>query len=231
MEMPKLEVVKFASVVVVSILIGALLGGHLFTLITSEFPGPGPGFSQKVTIQVHSTTTINTQEPERFISGPLSIIPQLVTCYWSAAGQMIRELNGSYSILWSRHAGVLTNDGKDWLENQISGSPSAATIAKWIALTRDAHAPAATDEKLWAEIDTGGGLDKAAGTYSNTDVGTWTVTYQFTADAAYVAVQATGLHWTTTGSENNTMLCSDTFAPVTLANGDKVTITWSLSVA
>ena len=225
------RVMGFAVVGLVGLMLGGVLWGNLFTLVTGEFPGPGPGFGQQMTLSVDTETKITTSSPERFVTGPFSSVPQLVVWYWSATGQMVQGDDGLYTIAWSRHAGVLTNDGADWVEDQLSDSPSAATIAKWIALTRDAHVPAAADERLWAEIDTAGGLDKAEGAYASTGVGVWTVFKQFTADTDYVDVQATGLHWTTTGSENNTMLCADTFAPVTLASGDKISITWTITLS
>jgi hypothetical protein len=220
-----------AVVGVSCLLVGAFFGGNLLTFVTGEYGGVGPGFMQQIGMKVDTTAMINTAHPENYMSGMARVLAPLTSFIWQATGKMWVEADGSYTIFWSRHAGVLTNDGKDWLEDQISDSPSAATIAKWIALTRNSHAPAAGDHRLWNEIDTAGGLDKVEGTYASTGVGTWTVIKQFTADTDYVAVQATGLHWTTTGMENGTMLCADTFTPVTLANGDKLTITWSLSIA
>lgn len=222
---------KYIAVLTIGLVAGGLLWGNLFTFATGELNGVGPGFGQQIGLKVDTVTTITTSDPSRYTGQSVPAASWLVERIWQLTGKMWMEPTGEWTILWSRHAGVLMNDGKDWLEDQISDTPSAATIAKWIALTRDAHTPVATDERLWAEIDTGGGLDKAEGTYASTGVGTWTVTKQFTADAAYIDVQATGLHWTTTGSENNTMLCADTFTPVTLANGDKVTVTWTVTIS
>jgi len=227
----KTAVAGFAAVGIVGLILGGLLMGNLFTFITGEYGGVGPGFGQQIGFRTDTSTVINTLNPENYMVGVEYMLAPLTSVVWQATGKMWQEPDGTYSIFWSRHVGVLMNDGADWIEDQLSDSPSAATIAKWIALTRSSHSPAAADHRLWSEIDTAGGLDKAEGAYASTGVGTWTVIKQFTADAAYVAVQATGLHWTTTGSENNTMLCADTFAPVTLASGDKITVTWTIQVS
>ncbi len=214
------------------IVLGALLGGNLFTFITGEYSGVGPGFGQNIGFKVDTVTKINTKTPEYYVTGPLRIIaPWLITWTWQFTGKMWVEPDGSYTILWSRHAGVLFNDGKDWIEDQISDSPSAVDISKYISLSRSSASPAATWSKIFDEINTGGGLDRVAGTYASTGVGQWTVTKQFTADAGYTNVQLTGLCWDDTDDSNDTTLCADTFTPVTLANGDKITVTWTITVS
>jgi hypothetical protein len=217
----------FVAVASISILMGAFLGGNLFTLITGEFPGPGPGYGQQLSMKVDSETLITTASPERFTG---FIVPQLELWYWSATGRMIPNSDGTYNILWSRHAGVLTTIGKNWIEDQISDSPST-TPAAYISLSRNVTAPAAAWTIIPAEIDTGGGLDRTGGTYTSTGDGVWTVAHQFTADAGYTAVQLTGLQWSDTDSADNTLLCADTFASTTLANGDKITVTWTITVS
>jgi len=216
----------FAVVGVIGLMLGGIFWGNLFTLITGEFPGPGPGFSQAIGVHVDITTTINTMEPERFVSGSLSFIPQLVTWYWSATGQMWQEPDGSYSILWSRHAGVLTTIGKNWIEDQMGDSPSADP-AKWIALSCNVTAPSAAWTQIPNEIVVNG-LERAAGTYASTGNGVWTESKQFTASGAHVSVQLVGIQWADAGDNN--LLWADTFAPVTLANGDKLTITATTTV-
>lgn len=217
----------FVAVASISILMGAFLGGNLFTLITGEFPGPGPGYGQQLSLKVDSETVITTMYPERFAT---FIIPQLEVWYWGATGRMTTNVDGSFNIAWSRHAGVLTTIGKNWIEDQISDSPSA-TPAAYIALSRNVTAPNAAWTIIPAEINTGGGLDRTVGTYTSTGNGVWTVAKQFTADAGYTAVQLTGLQWSDTDAEDNTLLCADTFTATTLAVGDKITVTWTLSVS
>jgi hypothetical protein len=220
-----------AAVGIAGLMLGALMWGNLFTFVTGEYGGVGPGLlGQSFGLKVDTTTVITTSDPGRYVKSPIGAVKWLTLQVWTLTGKMWVEPTGEYSIFWSRHAGVLLNDGKDWLEDQISDSPSATTIAKYISLTMNAHSPAAGDHKVFNEINTGGGLDRTGGTYTSTGVGTWTVAYQFTADAGYSNVQTTGLCWDDTDALNGTTLSIDTFAPVTLAASDKITVTWTCSV-
>jgi hypothetical protein len=221
-----------AAVGIAGLMIGALVWGNLFTFVTGEYSGVGPGLmaSLSSSVKVDTVTTITTSDPGRLVGSDSGVVQWLTLQVWQLTGKMTPSADGRWDILWSRHAGVLTNDGKDWLEDQIADSPGA-TPAVYVALTRDAHVPAAGDHGLWSEINTAGGLDRVTGTYSSTGVGTWTVVKAFTADAGYTDVQATGLHWSDTDDDNNTMLCGDTFAPATLAASDTITVTWTLSVS
>ena len=223
--------VGFAAVGIAGIIMGALLWGNLFTIITGEVNGAGPGLMASLTssVKVDTTTVITTSHPENYVT--FKALPQIELWIWQATGRMTPSADGRWDIFWSQHAGVLTNDGKDELEKQISGVVVNTEINKYVSVSRSDHAPSATDHKLWSEIDTGGGLDRVTGTYASTGVGTWTVIKAFTADATYTAVQCTGLCWDDTDSLNGTTLCIDTFAPATLAASDTLTVTWTLSIA
>jgi hypothetical protein len=223
--------VGFAVVGIAGIMLGALVWGNLFTFITGEVGGVGPGFMQTIGFKTDTITVLNSADPGKWVDSDSGIVRWVTLQIWQFTGKMWAEPDGTYSVFWSRHAGVLTNDGKDQLEKQISGVTVAAEVNKYISVSRSNHAPAAGDHILWSEINTGGGLDRAAGTYASTGVGTWTVALQFTADAGYAAVQCTGLCWDDTDGLNGTTLCEDTFAPVTLAASDKITVTFTCSIA
>jgi hypothetical protein len=142
---------------------------------------------------------------------------------------MTQEADGSYSILWSHHAGVLTTLGKNYIEGKIGDAAYASNtkFANKTSLSSFAGAPAATWLSVYNEIVDGNGLARTEGAYASTGDGVWTITKQFTASGAYTDVQLTGLNWSTA---NSTLLCADTFTPVTLASGDKLTITWTITV-
>lgn len=123
------------------------------------------------------------------------------------------------------NAGVLTTIGKNWIEDQMGDSPSADP-AKWISVSNDAGAPAVGWTEIPVEI-AANGLTRAAGTYASAGDGVWTISYQFTATGAQ-SCQLTGLQWADAGDNN--LLGADTFASVTLANGDKLTVTWTITV-
>jgi hypothetical protein len=230
MELRSRSAALVAVVGVAGLMLGALFGGNLFTLISGEYGGVGPGFMQKIGLKVDTVTTINTLHPENYMTGMERMLSPVVSFIWQLTGKMWIEPDGTYTIFWSRHAGVLYNGGADWIEDQISDSPDT-TPAAYISLSSSAHAPTAADHNIWGEINTAGGLDRVGGTYASTGTGAWTVTHQFTADTTYTNVQLTGLNYSDTDASNNTILCADTFTPVTLATNDKLTITWTVGVS
>lgn len=125
------------------------------------------------------------------------------------------------------NAGVLTTTGKNWIEDQLGDSPSTDP-AKWISLSTNSTSPSVAWTQIPQEI-VSGGLERAAGTYASTGDGNWTISYQFTASDTHTDVRLTGLQWASSGDNN--LLASDTFTPVTLNSGDKLTITWTCSVS
>ncbi|HEV8404791.1 MAG TPA: hypothetical protein VGQ13_02680, partial [Nitrososphaera sp.] len=72
------------------------------------------------------------------------------------------------------------------------------------------------------------GLQRALGAYSHT-VGTdnWTISKTFTATGSLTAVQKAGLF---TANSGPIMMAENTFASVNLANGDQLTITWTIDL-
>ena len=70
----------------------------------------------------------------------------------------------------------------------MAGAASATAVAKWVALTANTVAPAATDTALTGEIVTAG-LTRKVGTYAHTTgAANYTLTTTFTAVAADVPV-------------------------------------------
>lgn len=147
-----------------------------------------------------------------------------INVYVQRAGSDVIETIKDGVLL--NNAGVLTTIGKDWIEDQLGDSPSTDP-AKWISLSSDAGSPAAGWTEIPVEI-AASGLTRAAGTYTSTGSGVWTIHHQFTATGAVNDVQLTGLQYAVSGDGN--LLGADTFAAVTLANGDKLTVTWTITV-
>jgi hypothetical protein len=130
---------------------------------------------------------------------------------------------------------MLTNAGKDVVAAQVSGAASATAVAKYMALTANATAPAAGDTTLTAEITTaGGGLLRTAATYAHTTgTATYTLTKTFTAngsDALPVTIAKIGvLDATSAGNLVYETLLSST---ATLSvSGDNVTITDTITIS
>lgn len=138
----------------------------------------------------------------------------------------LQRVGDPMPVYWDHHAGTLTTIGKNWIEDQMGDSPSTDP-AKWVSVSLDGGAPAAGWTEIPAEI-VADGLSRAAGTYASTGDGVWTIIYQFTASDTHVDVQLTGLQWADAGDGN--LLGADTFTPVTLNNGDKLTVTWTITV-
>ncbi|AIC14278.1 phage tail fiber protein [Nitrososphaera viennensis] len=132
-------------------------------------------------------------------------------------------------IYHSEDHNLITNAGKDFIAQQIGASTGLASEgAHYIALTTDGTAPAATDTTLASEI-TSGGLARASGTYAHTSgTNTFTVSNTFTASATHTNVQKAGLF---TASSGGTMMAENTFTAVSLASGDQLTITWTITLS
>jgi hypothetical protein len=93
---------------------------------------------------------------------------------------------------------MLVNSGRDFVAKQLAGSASATAVAKFVAITANATAPAAGDTTLTGEITTaGGGLIRQTGVYAHTNgTATYTITSTFTAngsDALPVTIAKRGI--------------------------------------
>lgn len=139
----------------------------------------------------------------------------------------IQRVGESEPTFWSHHAGTLTTLGKNWIEDQMGDSPSTDP-AKWISLSLSTDTPSAAWTQIPAEI-VAGGLERAAGTYASTGDGVWTIEYQFTASATHTDVQLCGFQYAVSGDNN--LLWADTFTPVTLNSGDKLTVTGTTTIS
>lgn len=127
----------------------------------------------------------------------------------------------------SHHAGVLTNHGKDWITDKLGGAGSYWGLnGTFIAVSNSTDAPSAAWTVIPAEITTGG-LGRATGSYVDTGTGTWNITKTFSISGSNDARLA-GLYYNATG---NSLICSDTFTPVSVSNGDSLQVVWSNTVS
>lgn len=135
-----------------------------------------------------------------------------------------------WQVMCENVPNTLTNNGKDFIEQQISGTSNVSQCI-YIALSETTDTPVlATWLKVPSEI-TVADLTRHSGTYTSTGTGTWTVIYTFTAENAYT-VRVTGLHWKTTSNSDGNMLAAVIFtSPVTLASGDSLQVTWSGTIS
>jgi len=122
---------------------------------------------------------------------------------------------------------VITDAGKDFISAQLGSTSPGTNGANYIALSSDTGGADAADTTLAAEITTGG-LARSQGDYAHTGgEDTFTVTETFTASATHTDVQLAGLF---TASSAGTMMAENTFTSVSLANGDQLTITWTITL-
>ena len=127
-----------------------------------------------------------------------------------------------------------TTVGTDFAAAQLAGAASATAVAKWMALTANATAPAAGDTTLTAEIATAsGGLVRAVATYAHTGgTNTYTLSNTFTAnanDTLPVTVAKIGVF---TATSSGTLVFETLLsATATLtASGDQVTVTQTVTL-
>lgn len=203
----------------------SLFGGNILYALTGEYPTIGAGFTSRAIVKADVETYITTSTPERYLTGLAAVYPPLGLRYLTLTGLMTQLEDGTYKILITRHAAVLTTIGKNYIEDQLGDSAGAE--ADYIALSNDATEPTAAYTQLVDEI-AANGLTRAQGTYASTGDGTWTITKEFTASGAQ-SCRTTSLNWSASGDNN--MLFGDDFSSVTLANADKITIVFSLSVS
>ena len=142
--------------------------------------------------------------------------------------QAIHRNSDGVMIGFSEHAGTLTTIGKNWIEDQISDSPNATSIAKYISLSNNAGAPGVAWTEIPEEI-AANNLTRSMGVYASTGDGVWTVTYTFTASGNQ-ACQLAGLQWDSTDESDNNLLCADQMTAVSMVAADTLQITWTITV-
>jgi len=127
-------------------------------------------------------------------------------------------------------AGTLTTIGKNWIEQQISGTINATEQALYLADSNDAGAPSAAWTELPTEI-TSNGLERTTGAYASTGDGTWNVTDTKSVTGTQ-STQLWGIHWKTyADAPDNNLLASDSGpAQKNCVNGDTLKETWQITV-
>lgn len=140
----------------------------------------------------------------------------------------IRRADGSVEDLgWSEN--LRTNAGRDW-QAAVMGSGTQPAAARYIALTTDATAPAATDTALTGEITTFG-LARALGAYAHTaGAQTYTISVTFTvaAGGSFTTIVKAGLF---TAATAGTMAFETLLnLAATLGEGDQMTVTWTVDL-
>lgn len=126
---------------------------------------------------------------------------------------------------------LITNGGKDWLANIMSATSGPPAQANYIGLTANSTAPAATDTSLTSEINASG-VSRLQGTFAHSNgTNTYTLTGVWTASGTVASIQKAGLF---NASSSGTMVFETAFpvspGPITLASGDQLTLTWTITL-
>jgi hypothetical protein len=124
----------------------------------------------------------------------------------------------------------ITNAGKDFISAQIGSNTTGSNGANYIALSTTAFSSDPTATTLAGELSGGAanGLARAQGTYSHTNgQASYTVSKTFTATGTLNNVQSAGLF---NAASTGTMMARNGFTAVSLANGDQLTITWTITL-
>ncbi|MCI0584110.1 MAG: hypothetical protein L0227_14705 [Chloroflexi bacterium] len=108
--------------------------------------------------------------------------------------------------------------------------PSAR--ARYIALSENATAPAASDTTLAGEITTGG-LTRTLGTYAHTDnATTYTLSKTYSVTASFPALHKAGLFTASTLTAAGILLFASVLnQDANVANGDTLTATWTVTLS
>jgi hypothetical protein len=120
-----------------------------------------------------------------------------------------------------------TDAGEDFLHAQVyTNTVSGTRGANFIAVSSNTVAPAASDTTLAGEITTNG-LGRAQATPAHSaGTNTTTIEITFTASGAHSNVQKTAIF---NASTSGTMPHVNTFTATTLASGDELRVTWTIT--
>lgn len=175
-----------------------------------------------------------------------ALVSNLTTDNFPVHGYVtVSVMRDGQEIYHNEDHNLITTAGLDFIRGQLGATSGIGTNgANYIGLSTNTNAPAANDVCLSttaggstsAEITTGG-LARSQGAYAEVSTNQFTITETFTASASHTAVQKAGLFTaaasgdTCAGSDDGTMVAENTFTSVSLASGDQLTITWTITLS
>jgi hypothetical protein len=130
---------------------------------------------------------------------------------------------------WNAADGVATTPAGT---NSFIVAPGGAAAFRFVALTTNATAPAATDTTLTGEITTGG-CGRALGTYAHTlGAATLTLTKAFSVSATFTAIHKAGVFSALSSAGADPMIYSTALnLDATVGSGDTLTLTWTATLS
>lgn len=164
----------------------------------------------------------------------IKVGPNMVNVKVWRAGCLPVKSTACLALDYTSH-NLKTTGGIDFLSNVISTTGTQPAVAKFLALSTDATAPAAGDCAagsvactLTSEVTTNG-LARIAGTYAHTNgTSTYTLTNTWTATGTVTSVQKAAVF---NAVSSGTMVFENTFTAVTLNVNDTIQVTWTITIS
>jgi hypothetical protein len=207
--------------------------GHGRDMIAGSMGGVLPAGGQGSPLTAISATTATvtgTPYTTNQLAGMRIVIP--------VTGLTTRPVYGN---IISNTTSVITVDGWWDISTEAIGTTPAATSAfvilpgygsgRYMALTQDAAAAAATDTALASEITTGG-CARALAAYAHTlGQSTYTLTKAFSVTSTFAAIHKMAIFMVGTGVAGPMLYESVLNADASVVNGDSLTITETVTIS
>lgn len=136
------------------------------------------------------------------------------------------QRGGEWQLVGCNH-NLITNVGKDWIENILAHGGTFANVTV-IALANNTVAQSASDTALQGEWTTCGLTRAQANSFTDNGYGNWSISYTWTATCDELIVNATGLY---TNEATPKLFAETTLPKVILYNGDNYKVTWTITVS
>lgn len=138
----------------------------------------------------------------------------------------VKHKGSDWQLVGCNH-NLITNAGKDYIENALAHGGSIANVTV-IAVANNTVAQSATDTSLQGEWTTCGLARAQANEFTDNGYGNWSIAYTWTVTCDDVIVNATGLY---TNEATPTLFAETTLPKSILYNTDNYKVTWTISVS
>ena len=139
----------------------------------------------------------------------------------------VKHIRGGL-VIWSEYQhNLVVNNGFNFTRDKLSGTSfDNASRAIHISLSNNSTAVVAADTEINSEYITCS-LNRAAGTYVITGIGTWNVSHTYTSSCvATTQVQKAGLSHNSTQAVDGYLVAGATFSLRELEQNDQIQVTW-----
>lgn len=166
---------------------------------------------EKILANINSVYVENTNGQ----NVPLDVEVHLEMWHYDQDGKLLE---------YSRHAGLLTTTGKNWIEGVLGDADGDQ--GDYIGCSNSTDSPSSAWTELPDEITTGG-MSRAIGTYADDGDGQWNITKSFSPTETN-STQLVGLYST---AATASLIASDTVTLINYQSGDTVQLRFTITVA